>query len=662
MSIIVDGHTIGQVFHGADPIAEVYHGADLVWQNKAQTKMDYGWADAQTSPYRVLFLGSSTTYGHNVAWPEGFSNQMVAHIVSDQIPVPATPVQRSTSSRNAPTGAGFHFHNAGVGGATSATYWSAAQRTLTAAFLPRLVVHMIGSNDYSGQMSPDVYRANVERAITEVNNRSTGCRHLLVHQFRREDVTNPAHPWTAYRDELKAIAGARDDTDFCDADRILTEEIGWSSSYLQDDKVHANWLGNTLLARAVRNYLGLDTHDGELIYGWNIKTDTHLTDGTRLSSKGPAEGSKITLPLQSTGNNRPQVRNRNGVMSVDFYNGALKMSTAAWPGAVAAPMTMYITSRMFNDSFGTSQKPIFTRALSADDGYLWAWRDTNSGTLNAALGSASSPGAPVSRDTIDAPSVIAVTFHPNGWQTVYVNSTVGVDIAPMNSAEAAGPWLKSLKLMTNTGENTWGEVDMYDFRLVKSDPDVPSSMRELGDEWGIQIITRASGWYNSGEDGTLRAAPDWADTIQIVGIGGGGGGAGGGFFSTGDGGRAGTWANTSIPVSGGDEILPQGAAGGSGGSFNSSNGGAGGTSWLKINDREVFTAAGGGPGTSTNGNQPGRAPGDHSAFGRTFVGGAAASNGQAGNRPGGGGGPGASGNGGNGGGGGRVWWRFVAHH
>ena len=34
MSIIVDGHTIGQVFHGADPIAEVYHGAALVWQNK----------------------------------------------------------------------------------------------------------------------------------------------------------------------------------------------------------------------------------------------------------------------------------------------------------------------------------------------------------------------------------------------------------------------------------------------------------------------------------------------------------------------------------------------------------------------------------------------------------------------------------------------------
>ena len=111
------------VYAGSTEVQQVYAGSNLVWENKARTRVDYQWSQARTSPYRVMFLGSSTTYGYSLAWPEGFSNQMVAHIVSDQIPVPATPIQRSTSSRTAPTAAGFHFHNAGVNGATSINYW-----------------------------------------------------------------------------------------------------------------------------------------------------------------------------------------------------------------------------------------------------------------------------------------------------------------------------------------------------------------------------------------------------------------------------------------------------------------------------------------------------------------------------------------------------------
>ena len=100
----------------------VYAGSNLVWENKQRTTVDYQWSDVQTDPYRIMFLGSSTTYGYSVKWTEGFSTQVAAHIVSDQLLVPATPVQRSTSSRNAPAEAGFHFHNSGINGATSITY------------------------------------------------------------------------------------------------------------------------------------------------------------------------------------------------------------------------------------------------------------------------------------------------------------------------------------------------------------------------------------------------------------------------------------------------------------------------------------------------------------------------------------------------------------
>ena len=486
MGITAQGATIDAIHYGPSPIGEVYYGADLVWQNKTRTKVDYAWSDAQTAPYRIMFLGSSTTYGHAVAWTEGFANQMVAHIVSGQIPVPATPIQRSTSSRSAPTAAGFHFHNAGVSGTTSINYWGTNQKNLTAAYRPRLVIHMVGSNDYANGTAPTTYRAYIERAIGEINNRSAGCRHLLVHQFQREDVTSPAYPWSDYRDQLRSLAASRDDTDFCDANRILTDELGWDSSYLQSDRVHANWFGNTLLARAVRNYLQLDSHDGELIYGLEVSDLSTAANG-RVTSWPAAAGSKIKVPATAATGNAPYMRRYDAANPyVDFYNGALTLRTAAWGGAVAAPMTMFLVTFSYNDNFGTSQKPIFTRNFAADDGYLWAWRDTNSSTMNAATGSSGSTPVSVPRATVDAPAVTAVTFHPNGWTSLYINATYGTDMAPKDNDPVMGPWLKSLKLMTNTGESNWGEASVRHFSLVKG-IDVADTMRSLGARFGITI-------------------------------------------------------------------------------------------------------------------------------------------------------------------------------
>lgn len=490
MPLNIGSLSTNRIFVGSTEVQRVYAGSGLVWENKHRTLVDYQWTQAQNSPYRVLFLGSSTTYGYNLAWTEGFSNQMVAHIVSGQMPVPATPIQRSTSSRSAPTGAGFHFHNAGVNGATSINYWGTNQKNLTAAYLPRLVIHMIGSNDYANGTAPTTYRSYIERAIGEINNRSDGCRHLLVHQFKREDVTNPAYPWTSYRDQLRAIAASRTDTDFCDANRILTEELGWNSSYLQADKVHADWFGNTLLARAVRNFLKLDTHDGELIYGLEVSDLTTSANG-RVTSWPATAGSKITLPATAPSGNAPFMRRYDPSNPyVDFYNGALTLRTESWGGAVAAPMTMFIVTNMYNDNYGTSQKPFFSRNYASDDGFVWAWRDTSSSKVLAAVGSALSPGVSVPRSTIDAPAITAITFHPSGWTSLYINATYGTDIAPQDNDAAMGPWLKSLKLMTNTAESNWGEASVRHFSLVKG-TGVADRMRELGSRFGITIKERS---------------------------------------------------------------------------------------------------------------------------------------------------------------------------
>ena len=497
MSISVGDSPIAQMFVGADSVKEVYYGADLVWQNVPQTKVNYNWEDARTSPYRIMFMGSSTTQGYGTAHSEGFTPQMVAHIVSNLLPVPATaPITRNSGSVSSPSANGFHFLNAGAGGTNSQTYWGDNRKNLVSGFQPRLMIHMIGSNDYSTGMAPTTYKQNVERAISEVNNRSAGCRHLLIHSFRREDVSNPAYSWDDYRDQLKAIASSRTDTDFCDAERVLGD--GWTGTdLLLADNIHANWLGNTLLARAVSEYLRLDTHEGELVYQLSLLNSQHLTNGTRLGSWAPTpgEGAIIDLPVTATGDNRPVIRNRSGVVSADFYNGAKKMQTAAWPGAVAAPLTVIIVARMWNDNFGTNIKPLFTRSTRADDGYLWAWRDTNNNLVKAAMNSGVSPGSSVPRSVIDSPTITAFTFHPNGWTTLRINATFGIDIPPQSPVSSNGPWMKSLKLMTNTGEDLWGEADLYGIYIFKGATDemVAEKMLWASDRHNIEVSDPASG-------------------------------------------------------------------------------------------------------------------------------------------------------------------------
>lgn len=495
MSISVGDNPIAQMFVGADSVKEVYCGADLVWQNVLQTKVNYNWEDARTSPYRIMFMGSSTTQGYGTAHSEGFTPQMVAHIVSNLLPVPATaPIKQNSGSVSSPSANGFHFLNAGAGGTNSQTYWGDNRKNLVAGFQPRLMIHMIGSNDYSTGMAPTTYKQNVERAISEVNNRSAGCKHLLIHSFRREDVSNPAYSWDDYRDQLKAIASSRTDTDFCDAERVLGDR--WTGAdLLLADKVHANWFGNTLLARAVAEYLRLDTHEGELVYGWNLSNDTHLSDGTLLSTKGAMAGSLINLPLTASGSNRPVVRNRSGVMSADFYNGAKKLQTAEWPGAVAAPLTVIIATRTWNDDFGTNAKPLFSRSTGADDGYMWAWRETDNGLVKSAMNSGISDGASVSRSVIDNPTITAFTFHPNGWTTLRINATFGIDIPPQSPVSSNGPWMKSLKLMTNTGENNWGEADLYGIYIFKGATDemVAEKMLWASDRHNIEVSDSAAG-------------------------------------------------------------------------------------------------------------------------------------------------------------------------
>ena len=487
MSVNIGNLSLTSAYVGSTEVKSIYAGSTMVWQNKPRTRVDYEWESARTSPYGIMFMGSSTTQGYQILHSEQFVPQMTAHIVSKVLGVNATPAVKKTSGGLAkPSAPGFHFVNAGVGGTGVKTYWNSQRADLVSSYQPELIIHMIGSNDYSDQMPPATYKQSVMKAINEINSQTPPCKHLLIHSFKRLDVSNPTYSWDEYGQALKEIAESRSDTDFCDVMRVIGDR--WpEGTKLLSDNIHADWDGNTHLARAVAEYLTLDSNDGEPIYEWDL-LGSKLANNTLLSSKQPYQSSYVKTALTSSGNNRPIIKDRNGVRSADFYNGAKKM-TADWGGAFAAPMTMFFVARMWNDNFGTDNKPIFTRANPSDNGYLWAWRETNANLVKAANGSAFSPGITVPRTKIDNPSIFAITFHENGWSTIYPNATYGTSVAPVAPDASLGPWMRSLKLMTNTSETNWGEADMYGIYFYKgmTPEKVADKMRELGRQFGITV-------------------------------------------------------------------------------------------------------------------------------------------------------------------------------
>ena len=667
MSIVIDGRTTCEVYHGPQAIGEVYHGADLIWSTRRGSTMDWQWNRARSQALRMMFIGSSTIQGHGVAWSEGLVYQLTGYIASHLPGVEATAMVKSTSgSRSALTAPGFHFLNAGVGGTTAENYFGPDRDALNRSFQPHFVVHMVGSNDYSLQRPLSDYRSNLREVVGDIRNRGVagGPMQLLIHAPRREDVNDAAVAltWSDYGRVLQEVAEEFPNTEFLDAGDLF-DRARDGAAVLAADRVHLNERGNSILAQVIAEWWGLDAHEDERIYGFDVADWDNLDSGTRLSSFTPDGVLQSSTRMTASGDHRPTLWNSTGGRFLDFTGGNRKMQTDDWGGVHAAPLSFYAVFDALTDPSATGAQAIFSRS-GTDSGYLWAWYDQPNGLLKAASSTALSPGVPIGGELLTERLVLAVSYLPSGGQHIYLNSLSGQHVPVQSPDTTRGPWMRSLKLGTNAGETQWSQMQVREMWWHHgADPTtVQRRISALAAKHGIKITTRVSDWSETTSAAAIDATvPDWADTVELVAVGAGGGGAGGGLFSTGDGGRAGSWAHTSVQATAGATLTAQPGLGGSGGSSNSSNGSAGGDAIVRVDGQEVLRASGGGPGTSTNGNQPGRAAGNHSAFGRTFTGGGNASNGQSGNPPGGGGGPGAPLNSGNPGGQGRVWWRFTTH-
>lgn len=105
---------------------------------------------------------------------------------------------------------GLYIYNSGMGGTTTQAYaddGAHTQRLNTLA--PDLVICMLGSNDYSGNVPLATYMTNTKKIITGIRSGVASQPDiLLVHSYQRFDVTSPLHSWTAYGAALKSVAAA----------------------------------------------------------------------------------------------------------------------------------------------------------------------------------------------------------------------------------------------------------------------------------------------------------------------------------------------------------------------------------------------------------------------------------------------------------------------
>lgn len=161
---------------------------------------------------------------------------------------------------------GPRFVNAGRPGSVSHHYsaTAAAMRThnrAIAAMRPSLVVWTLGSNDYTLNVPPAVFKENVRTAVQRLR-AACETRHgvLLVHSYRRLDTQAPLHPWESYGQALAEVAAELDDTAYLDA------SAPWPVSQRADaddlicaDAIHLTDRGYAWLARLVADRILYDT-------------------------------------------------------------------------------------------------------------------------------------------------------------------------------------------------------------------------------------------------------------------------------------------------------------------------------------------------------------------------------------------------------------------
>ena len=232
-------------------------------------KFRAGLSLRDTQPVAIVFAGSSTTAGSSAtATTKRYANILMKH-VQDAYPLATgylSPATVMSSTVTPPlTEPGAQGLNTAFGGARSNDYLSAAGRTKIAALTARMVIHMIGSNDYANGVTPAAYKTNLAAQLADLRAKQTvPCVHVLVHSYTRGDaaaVAGHVAEDSEFRQVLIELAAAApSDTFFIDVSEEFAS-IGIPGAdplgFLDPDLIHMNDKGHAFMADLLRDKLSI---------------------------------------------------------------------------------------------------------------------------------------------------------------------------------------------------------------------------------------------------------------------------------------------------------------------------------------------------------------------------------------------------------------------
>lgn len=229
-------------------------------------------ATRDSGPRVLIFCGSSTTAGSNATAPERRYVNVLAALLQDRFPLrtgtpsPATVDLATAYASAGSLTAGVQAVNAGVPGTVATSYLDATTRGQIVALQPAAIVHMIGSNDYSGNINPATYKTNVaaQLAALETAGLWPSCVHVLVHAYQRTNPATTTYPWSQYGQALREIAEAAGNVAFIDLSAIY-RNAGYPGSdpmnLADTDNVHQTDAGHAFMADLLYDLLLPDLRD-----------------------------------------------------------------------------------------------------------------------------------------------------------------------------------------------------------------------------------------------------------------------------------------------------------------------------------------------------------------------------------------------------------------
>lgn len=209
-------------------------------------------AGRNITPARVLFMGSSTTFGSNATNPSLRYTQLLLERIQAAYPSSQPGYEKPlvATATGYPTRdprLGVQGYVSAAGGLTSANYYNATNGPFIIWQRPNLVVHAIGANDAllapEYNVPPAQFQTNVANAVDAI---AAGVPHpvsqVLVHQHRRVGTT--LEQWAIYGERLRAVAATRPNVLFVDLsgaferlDLVNTNPLAlmdWDGSHLTD--------------------------------------------------------------------------------------------------------------------------------------------------------------------------------------------------------------------------------------------------------------------------------------------------------------------------------------------------------------------------------------------------------------------------------------------